>query len=178
MKVHTYCKINITLYDYMLTECRCGEYNIKTHFYNHNHLLLFISCSHWDESQVTFTYWITKLKLMMGSIMPHTELCTLEWLWESRRVKKEKKTHPQCTVASRLCWKRSREHWNSQGSVFVEESRIIRHQFCSKFLSLLVCTILQYTFNVLLYLSYNLLFPGCYCHGGLILSLSPSLAAQ
>lgn len=91
MKVHTYCKINITLYDYMLTECRCGEYNIKAHFYNHNHLLLFISCSHWDESQVTFTYWITKLKLMMGSIMPHTELCTLEWLWESRRVKKEKK---------------------------------------------------------------------------------------
>lgn len=93
MKVHTYCKINITLYDYMLTECRCGEYNIKAHFYNHNHLLLFISCSHWDESQVTFTYWITKLKLMMGSIMPHTELCTLEWLWESRRVKKEKKKH-------------------------------------------------------------------------------------
>lgn len=91
-KFHTYCKINITLYDYMLTECRAGKYNIKIHFYNHNHLLLFISCSYWDESQVTFTYWITKLKLMMGSIMPHTELCTLEWLWENRRVKKKKKT--------------------------------------------------------------------------------------
>lgn len=109
-KVHTYCKINITLYDYILTECRAGKYNIKIHFYNHNHLLLFISCSYWDESQVTFTYWITKLKLMMGSIMPHTELCTSEWLWENRRVKKKKKKkHPQRTVVSRSCWKISRE---------------------------------------------------------------------
>lgn len=34
---------------------------------------------------------------MMGSIMPHTELCTLEWLWENRGQKSS-----YSTVVSRL----------------------------------------------------------------------------
>lgn len=143
-KVHTYCKINITLYDYILTECRAGKYNIKIHFYNHNHLLLFISCSYWDESQVTFTYWITKLKLMMGSIMPHTELCTSEWLWENRRVKKKKKKKKTSTAHSgfKIMLKDKQGNCNGKWFVFVTESGIVRYKIGSRFWSHFVLTIL------------------------------------